>query len=204
MKKLLLTSGGLNESLQKFFFSQVGKPANEIKVIFIPSAATHNDSAREGLSLCIYHLINMGISTHNIFVYHLGYLLSEKYVRRYSRDDMSIFAQFRLLSQEELTEYDVILFGGGEANILLGEMNRTGFSQVVKQAVEKGLFYVGISAGSMVAAGNLPESLGYINNAIIVHSSSGTACGRVTGDGDIFLRDNQAIWIEGESIQIIE
>jgi len=204
MKRLLLTSGGLNESLQKFFFSQVCKPANEIKVILIPSAATHNDSARECLSLCTYHLINMGIATQNIFVYHLGYLLSEKYMRTYSCDGMNVFAQFRLLSPEDLATYDVIIFGGGEANVLLEEMNRTGFSKVVKQAVEKGLLYMGISAGSMVAAGNFPNSLGYINNAIIVHSSRGTSCGEVTGDGDIFLTDDQAIWIEGESVQIIE
>ena len=204
MRRLLLTSGGLSKNLQKFFFSQVRKPADEIKVIFIPSAATHSDSARESLSLCIYHLVNMGISMHNIFVYHLGFLLSQEYVRTYSNDDMNVFAQFRLLSPEELAQYDVVLFGGGEATILLKEMNRTGFSQVVRQAVENGLLYMGISAGSMIAAGNLPESLGYINNAIIVHSPSGTPCGEVPPDSDIFLTDDQAVWIEGESIQIIK
>ena len=204
MKRVLLTSGGLSKNLEKFFFSQVCKPANEIRVIFIPSAATHNDSARESLSLCMYHLNNMGISANNILVYHLQYLLSEKYARTYSREDMSVFPQFRLLTPEELAEFDVIIFGGGDASILLDEMNRTGFSKVVKQAVEKGLFYMGISAGSMIAAGNLPGSLGYISNAIVVHAASGMPCGEVPQEGEVILTDNQAIWIEGESIQIIE
>ena len=57
---------------------------------------------------------------------------------------------------EELNQYDIIVFCGGNATTLLNEVNRTGFSDPLKQAIENGLVYLGISAGSMIAAGILP------------------------------------------------
>ncbi len=38
----------------------------------------------------------------------------------------------------ELNQFDVIFFGGGDAAILLGELNRTGLSDKQKQAIENG------------------------------------------------------------------
>jgi len=124
--------------------------------------------------------------------------------RTYSSNVTNGPAQFRLLSIEEMQEYDVLLFGGGEASILLNEINRTGFNEVVNQAVENGLFYVGISAGSMIAAGNLANNLGYIKNPILFHCEKGTPCGNIPQEGEIHLTDSQAVWIDGSVSQIIE
>ena len=64
----------------------------------------------------------------------------------------------------------MIAFCGGNAHTLLSEINRTGFSKPLKQAIENGLVYLGISAGSMIAAGNFSDGLGYLANPLIPHA----------------------------------
>lgn len=152
MRRLLLTSAGLTKNLEVFFFDKIQKRACDIKVIFVPSASILNDGAREGISLCIFNLMNMGILEENISVYHLGYLLSKNYTRTYSSEVTDIPPLYRLLSVDELNHYDLLVFSGGDSAILLSEINRTGFDDVIKESVENGLFYLGVSAGSMVTA----------------------------------------------------
>ena len=204
MKKILLTSAGLNDNLKKLFFKQIKKKPQKIKIIFVPSSSTVNDGAREGLSVCMFELENMGILLENILVYDLRYILSKNYSRTYSSNLNQIPPIFRLLSVDEVREYDVLLFSGGDASILLDEINRTGFNEVITQAIENGLFYLGISAGSMVATGNMPNNLGYVSNPIVVHCEHGSPCGILPQNGEIFLTDTQAIWIDGDNAQIIE
>ncbi|MBL4937772.1 Type 1 glutamine amidotransferase-like domain-containing protein [Clostridium sp. YIM B02515] len=204
MKKILLTSAGLSESLKKLFFTQIMKKPQEIKIILVPSALTNNDGAREGLLLGIFELENMGILPENIFVYDLRYILSKNYSRMHPLNLNNIPSIFRLLSVDEMNEYDVLLFSGGNASVLLDEINRTGFNEVAIQAVDNGLFYLGVSAGSMVAAGNLPYNLGYVKNTITVHCEKGTTCGNLPQQGEIYLTNTQAIWIYGDYAQIVE
>jgi hypothetical protein len=149
-------------------------------------------------------LMAMGILPENIFVYHLGYLLSKNYARTYSSEVTNIPPLFRLLSVEEMNQYDMAIFSGGDASVLLLEINRTGFHEVLKQAVENGLFYLGISAGSMVAAGNFPDSLGYVKNMVFVHCKEGTPCGELPQESVIYPTDTQAIRIHGNAAQIVE
>jgi hypothetical protein len=201
---ILLTSGGLSKNLEDLFWSKIRKKPSEIKVIFVPSASMHNDGAREGISLCMFNMINMGILPENIFVYNLGYLLSKNYTRTYSSEVTNVPPIFRLLSLEEMNKYDMLIFSGGEASILLSEINRTGFHEVINQAVENGMFYLGISAGSMVAAGNFSDSLGYVKNTVYVHCDKGTRSGDLPQEDDIYLTDTQAIWIDENSAQIVE
>lgn len=204
LKKILLTSAGLSENLKKLFFTQIKKKPQEIKIIFVPSALTDSDGAREGLLLGIFELENMGILPENIFVYDLRYILSKNYSRIYPLILHYIPSIFRLLSVDEMNEYDVLLFSGGNASVLLDEINRTGFNEVATEAVDNGLFYLGVSAGSMVAAGNLPYNLGYVKNPITVHCEKGTPCGNLPQDGEIYLTNTQAIWIDGDNAQIVE
>ena len=204
MRRILLTSAGLTDNFKKLFWEKVNKEPEQVKIIFVPSAATENDGAREGISLCIYMLMEMGIRMENILVYNLKYMLSQNYTRTYSRGVDNLPREFRLLTSDELKEYDVIVFSGGEAPLLVDEIKRTGFDGVLNPAVEDGLFYIGISAGSMVAAGNFKDGLGYIKNHITVHCECGSECGMVENDEDICLTDEQAVWIEGDSVQIIK
>lgn len=204
LKKILLTSAGLSENLKKLFFQQIKKKPQEIKIIFVPSASTVNDGAREGLLVGMFELINMGILPKNIFVYDLRYILSKNYLAMNNLNLNYIPPIFRLLSIDEMNEYDVLLFSGGNASILLDEINRTGFNEVVRQSVDNGLLYLGVSAGSMVAAGNLPYNLGYVKNSISVHCEKGTSCGNLPQDSEIYLTNTQAIWIDGDNAQIVE
>jgi peptidase E len=203
MRTLFLSSGGLNENTGKVFWDCVNKDPADTKIIYVPTAAIGSDRAKEGISVCVERLMNMGILFENIFIYDLSLLISAGYERTYSRYVQNIPAPLRLLSVEEINRFDVIVFGGGDASVLLGELNRTGFSEKVKQAIENGLIYFGISAGSMVAAGNFPDGLGYVSNPIIPHAESGVPCGDLPQDGPINLTNDQVILIKGDQKQII-
>ncbi|MCX7950318.1 MAG: hypothetical protein N2509_09445, partial [Treponemataceae bacterium] len=109
MKKILLTSAGLTNNLKKLFFNHINKKPQEIKVILVPSSSTVNDGAREGLSICIFELENMGILQKNIFIYDLRYILSKNYTRNYSLNLNQVPPLFRLLSVEEMKEFDVLV-----------------------------------------------------------------------------------------------
>ena len=203
MKTLFLSSNGLNENTAKIFRKAINKAPADTKVIFVPSAATATDGAREGIALCAERLMSMGIPFENILIYEPSLLISEGYERTYSGYIKDIPAPLRLMTSEELNQYDAIVFGGGDAALLLDQIRRTGFAKPLKQAVESGLVYLGISAGSMVAAGNLPDGLGYLPNPIIPHAETGVPCGEVPADGPIDLADGQVILIRGDQKEIV-
>lgn len=203
MRTLFLTSSGLNDNTSYVFWDCINKDPADTKVIFVPSASIRNDCAKEGIVVCVERLMSMGIPFENILMYDLSLLVSDGYERTYSGYVQDIPASLRLMSVAELNQFDVIVFSGGDAAILLGELNRTGLSDKIKQAVENGLVYFGISAGSMVAAGNFSDGLGYLENPIIPHSDSGISCGEVSEDGPIYLSDGQTVLIKGERKTII-
>ena len=179
-------------------FGTCRERSGRYKSTFLPSAAVRYDLAREGIAVCVERLMNMGIPFQNVLIYDLALLISAGYERTYSNYVQDIPAQIRLMSAAELGQFDVIVFGGGDASLLLDELNRTGLSSMLKQAIENGLIYLGISAGSMIAAGNVSEGLGYLANPIIPHAKEGLSCGEVPKDGPINLMDGQTIMIIGD------
>lgn len=203
MRTLFLSSSGLNEKTTKLFWKCIGKEPQKTKVIFVPSAAIGNDGAREGIIVCLERLMSMGIPISNIFIYDLALLLSDRYKRTYSSYVEEIPPQIRLMNVEELSQYDTIVFCGGNASVLLDEVNRTGFSKPLKQAIENGLVYLGISAGSMIAAGNFADGLGYLTNPLIPHAKTGNPCGKIANSDSIELSDGQIVLIQGERQEII-
>lgn len=92
-------------------------------------------------------------------VYNLELILSKDYRRTYSSYITDSYMITRLLMFEELQTFDAVVVGGGDASVLCREMVRTGFDRTIKKAINGGLVYVGISAGSMYAAGNLDDGL---------------------------------------------
>lgn len=202
-RSLFLTSGGLTDDMKKHFFDIIGKRPEEVKVLFIPTAAIETDGAREGIAICLYELSLMGIPYENIVVYNLELILSEGYERTYSSYVKDTFMLARLLTDEEIKMFDVVFVGGGDASVLCREMVRTGFDKKLKRAINDGLVYVGISAGSMYAAGNLADGLHIIDNPIIPHHN-GMKLTELPNDRDeIGLADGQAVYIANDSISII-
>ena len=134
---------------------------------------------------------------------HLAYSRDGSYFTPLNRNYGVLFASAAIrqpdtlvpVSYTHLKEFDTVICGGGAA-LLVEELNRTGFDAILQQAVEDGLLYVGISAGSMAAAGNFAAGLHFIENPLTIHCEQGTACGEIKGDGHIRLTDEQALWID--------
>ncbi len=200
---LFLTSGGLTDNMKKHFFDIIGKRPEEVKVLFIPTAAIKTDGAREGIAICLYELSLMGIPYENIVVYNLELILSEGYERTYSSYVKDTFMLARLLTDEEIKMFDAVFVGGGDVSVLCREMVRTGFDKKIKRAINDGLVYVGISAGSMYAAGNLADGLHIIDNPIIPHHNEMKLTGLPNDRDEIGLADGQAVYIADDSISII-
>ena len=204
MKKcLFLTSNGLTNDMKKQFFDIIGKNPRDTKILFIPTAALETDMAREGIAICLYELSLMGIPYENIVIYNLELIISKGYERTYSSYVKDTFMFARLLTDEELKKFDAVFVGGGDASVLCREMSRTGFDKTLEKAINDGLVYVGISAGSMYAAGNLKDGLHIIDNPIIPHCNGEKITKLTSANNEIRLNDGHAVYITEDSISMI-
>ena len=202
-RHLFLTSSGLTKNMINSFFNIIGKCPEEVKILYIPTAGIETDGAREGIAICLYELSLMGIRSENIFVYNLELILSKGYKRTYSAYVTDEHIVSRLMNTEELKGFDAVFVSGGESAVLCREMVRTGFDRVIEQAVNAGLVYVGISAGSMYAAGNLADGLNIIPNPIIPHWNGDKLMSLPINSEEIQLADGQAVYIDGYNIFLI-
>ena len=202
-RHLLLTSSGLSDSMKKIFFDVIGKDPKDLKILYIPTAGIETDEAREGLAVCLDELAKMGICYENILVYNLELLLSKDYKRTYSQYIKSPAVITRLLTLEELNRFDAVFVSGGDSAVLCREMARTGFNNVIVKAINNGLVYVGISAGSMYVAGNLDDGLHIIPNPVIPHWKENKLVELPKGEKEIQLVDGQAVYIENDTIRLI-
>jgi peptidase E len=202
-KTVFLTSDGLSEKMKAMFFEHIGKESDTIKVMVVPTAGILSDGAREGLAVCLSGLMTMGIKYENITIYNLELVISRNYVRTYSAYLSDIPMIARLVTAEDLAFYDAVVISGGDAAFLTAEMNRTGFVSEVKKAVDDGLIYVGISAGSMFAAGSFEGGLRLIENPIIPHWNNKRMTVLPDDNAEIHLADGQAVYICGEKIELL-
>ena len=184
MQKIMLTSTGFNnKNIKERFLELVNIPADKIKVIFIPTAAI-TEEAKEIIPICKNELLNAGILENNIYTYDLD----------------------RIMSSNEICNFNAIYVCGGDPQHLLNKMNKTEFYLPLKKFLDNGGVYLGVSAGSIVLSKNLSNNLEYINCTLSVHSNEGTECGDINANDcpKIKLTDNQAIVITDNDIVIIE
>lgn len=203
-RRLLLTSGGLTSVMKQKLFDITGKRPENMRVLFLPTAGIATDGAREGIAICLHELARMGIRPEHISVYNLELIISKDYKRTYSAYIAEPHWMTRLLTARELKAFDAVFVGGGDSAVLCREMVRTGFDGALRQAIDEGLVYVGISAGSMYAAGNLDDGLHIIDNPIIPHWNGPKQMALPGGSGEIRLADGQAVYVEGESVCLIQ
>ncbi len=127
--KLLLTSEGLTtEAIQQKFLSLVGKPAHEITVAFIPTAAGTEEDA-SWIEFNKQPLDNLGVKT-----------VDDIDLREYAGEAL----------YDQLSKYDVIWVNGGNTFYLMYWIRRSGFDSVIRRLLAEGKMYVGVSAGSIV------------------------------------------------------
>jgi len=184
LRKILLTSSGFeNQRIEKAFHGLFEKKPKDRKAIFVPTAAIDADAIAV-LPKCMNDLLHTGIEPKNIMVFDL-------------HCDMPFQA---------LRKYDLIYFTGGDAGYLLKRINETKFNLSLNQFIESGGVYVGVSAGSMIAAGNLPNNLGYVGCTLNVHQLIGTKSGPVDPSclSPIDLSGNNALLILGNACKVID
>lgn len=169
-KNVLLTDSGWNGSFERFdestvnrnvlnkFYKMLGKPPEQAKVLFIPTAANNNE-ARLYAGGCFAELLCAGILPNNIRVYDID----------------------GTLTAEQAMEFDAVYVTGGDTGYLLERVKTTGFDKIIKKMVYAGKVYVGVSAGSMIATPNIgspgaKETAGLclLNAFITVHCPKGT------------------------------
>jgi peptidase E len=202
MKKLLLTSAGfLNPKTGQKFLELVGKPAEQIKIIFVPTA-----------SRIEHELKYVRISKKELF--DLGI----------KRENFKVLDITRKIPYSEVSNFDAMYVCGGNTFYLLAKVREYGFDKVIKQFVEEGKVYVGVSAGSILVGPTVDVSspwdeddvgltdftgLNLVNVATIPHYQrkeksivedlrEKLKCEIVT------LTDNQALLVLGEKTQVIE
>ncbi|MBI2798546.1 Type 1 glutamine amidotransferase-like domain-containing protein [Candidatus Saccharibacteria bacterium] len=135
--KLLLTSAGLkNQTLIDEFLRLVGKPAKEIKVAYIPTAA-------------------------NVEVGNKDWLIDNLYEFRQLVGEVDIVDVSSLKLEQfkpRLEWANAIVVGGGMSSYLYKQIVESGLSKILPKLLEDRV-YVGISAGSMVVGPDIDDEL---------------------------------------------
>lgn len=136
MKKLLLTSAGfVNPKIGQAFLELVSKPPVDIRVLFIPTASRtpvelkYVDESRQ-------ELITMGITPDHIITENLE----------------------QTVTAEHFQNIDAVYVCGGNTFYLLDRVRKSGFDSVAKKLVERGVVYLGVSAGSVLAGSDISIS----------------------------------------------
>lgn len=182
MKKILLTSTGFdNINIKNKFIELLEKEPKQAKILFVTTAANNPEAIRI-LPFCLDDLTNCGIKEKNITVYDMH----------------------KLIPEQEIKKYDAIYVCGGSTEYLEERIEEIKIQPIIKEYIENGGIYIGVSAGSIVASGNFKNGLNLIENKLDVHCNEGTPNGKITTKEQINLTDNQALYISDKENIIFE
>lgn len=168
--KLLLTSAGFtNKSIVNALQELVGENFSKLNLAFIPTAANVERGDKGWLIDDLNNCKKLGFA---------------------SIDIVDISAVPHDIWQKRLEEANILMFGGGNTFHLIFWLEKSGLKELLPKML-KDKIYVGISAGSMVAANNLAlsqseklyseetgdpknhdQGLGYVNFHIRPHLNS--------------------------------
>lgn len=180
-QRLLLTSNGFeNPRIGRFFLNKIQIIPFNIKLIFYDTAAIDKES-KDILEKCYEELFDLGIRKENILTI----------------TDMN--------TNIDLSIFDCLYMAGGDENYLINTINSTGFRYKLLNAIQKGLLYIGVSAGTCICSNYVKNNLGFISNVVDVHCKKDIAkTGIINYSDQINLSVNQAVWIEGDHKEVIE
>lgn len=155
--RVLLTSAGLEtEEIKECFMSLAGREMSLVKALFIPTAAVDADAVAV-LPKCMNDLLKCGIPSENIKVFdlHAGMEITE------------------------LRQYDVVYLCGGSPQYLLERINATKFNHTLLEYIRNDGLVIGVSAGSLIFANNLSNSLSLLDTRLEVHCQAGEKRGKL-------------------------
>jgi len=124
---LILTSS--NNYVTSNFVPYLAKKPSEMNLTFIPTAAEVEDGDLQWLKDDRQALVDA------------GFQVTDFTVTGKNKDEV----------RSMLEKTDFVFVSGGNTFFLLQEMRKSGFADLIKSYVEKGLIYGGSSAGSVVA-----------------------------------------------------
>lgn len=201
MRTILLTSAGMD--MKDEILKILPKPANQIKLAHIITAS----KVEKDLSY---------LEKERKEMQNLGFKVEEIDIEGKSENEI----------RNLLTDKDIIYVQGGNTFYLLKHIRKGGFDKVVKELLEKGVIYVGVSAGSIVAGPTIETSnwgdgdnnivgltdltgMHLVNFNVVVHY--------IKDHKDIIekeipkskypariLTDNQAILVRGNEVEFLE
>lgn len=201
MKNILLTSTGLeHKTIAEKFVDIAPKSTKELKILFIPTAS-RTEEEKVFVKKSFDELLSVGVKPNNIFWFNA--------------DDIS--------THLNNTEIDCIYVCGGNTFYLLKKLKEINYFFKIKQWVNEGLFYVGTSAGSVIASSDinyilcmdtndcqLKDTTGFsfLSSSLIPHYTDefSSAVDLLINKGleVITISDNQAIVIQGDKIEKID
>ena len=144
MGNIILTSCGIrNEEFKNKFYEIV--PKDELinkKVLYITTAIDgENDDDADWIEEEYKTIIDLGIKEENITEYKIG-------------------------NELNIDDYDIIYMMGGNTIYLLYMINKYNFKEVIEKALNKGIIYIGSSAGSQVMGTTIEYAVPFNDNDV--------------------------------------
>ena len=134
MKTLLLTSAGMN--VKEEILKILPKPANEIKIAYIITASKSEEDTSY-------------VDKDKRAMIEQGFLVEEIDIRDKNEKEL----------REMFKDKDIVYVQGGNTFYLLKYVRESGFDKVIKELIQKGVIYIGVSAGSYIACPTIEAAL---------------------------------------------
>lgn len=135
--KLLLTSQGIQEEIKPVFLSMLPKPAKDISVSFVTTAAYGEDKDPSWLNIYRDQLRELGID---------------------DIEDLDLKDKSIEYLKTHVSNKDIIFVNGGNSFYLLEQVKKSGFDKLINSFKNGNKIYVGISAGSYIACPTIEQS----------------------------------------------
>lgn len=130
MRNILLTSTGLEyQPIIDKFLMMTPKDTGDLRVLFIPTAS-RTEEEKFYVRKSFDQLLGLGVRSNNICWF--------------DPDDSS--------THLKVSEIDCVYVCGGNPFFLLMKLKECGYFAKIREWVNEGLLYIGVSAGSMIAA----------------------------------------------------
>lgn len=193
MRNMLLTSNGLSTpEISGLFREMTGSGRKNVKVLFIPTAS-RTEEELVYVRKTYEELLASGVMPEYLTVFDIDKCL----------EDRSCYDPY---------EFDCMVVCGGNTYYLLSKLKESGFLDLIREAVENGVLYVGVSAGSVIASVSIAHisfldendigledysALGFVGEQIVPHYETGFDAQLDPEGSFLCIRDFTALQVRG-------